>query len=77
MANKDIMKTYIIRIYRYRKRDPKFLVGTVEEIGSHGKKAFSNRDELWEIMNYGKIGTGETYETKEKAMGKKLKKLHN
>ena len=53
MENKDLMKTYIIRIYRHNIADSRFIVGTVEKVGVHGKMAFSNRDELWEIMNSG------------------------
>lgn len=51
MENKDLMKTYIIRIYRHDMADSRFIVGTVEKVGVHGKMAFSNRDELWEIIN--------------------------
>lgn len=53
MKQKDTMKTYIIRIYRHSDKDSRLIVGTVEKVGLHGKMAFSNRDELWEIMNSG------------------------
>ena len=53
MKSKDLMKTYITRIYRHNIADSRFIVGTVEKVGVHGKMAFSNRDELWEIMNSG------------------------
>ena len=53
MENKNLMKTYIIRIYRHDMADSRFIVGTVEKVGVHGKMAFSNRDELWDIMNAG------------------------
>lgn len=41
---------YIVRIYRFDKKNPRHLVGVVEEIGIKGKKAFTNYDELWEIL---------------------------
>jgi len=41
---------YIVRIYRFDKKNPHHLVGVVEEIGVKGKKAFTNYDELWEIV---------------------------
>ena len=41
---------YIVRIYRFDKKNPRHLVGVVEEIGIKGKKAFANFDELWEIL---------------------------
>ena len=46
-----IFSSYIIHIYRFRKNNPRALVGVVEEIGSSGKKAFTNYDELWEIIS--------------------------
>jgi len=36
------------------------LVGVVEEVGLEGNKAFSNLDELWEILNSSKVGTAKT-----------------
>ena len=42
---------YIVRIYRYQKDNPRKLVGTVEEVGAEGKKAFISFDELWKILN--------------------------
>jgi len=44
------LKTYVVRIYRFEKDNPKNLVGVVEEVGVKGKKAFTNYDELWEIL---------------------------
>lgn len=44
------MKTYVVRIYRFDKEHPRHLVGVVEEVGLKGKKAFTNYDELWEIL---------------------------
>ena len=45
---------YIVRIYRHEKDKPHKLVGVVEEVGVEEKKAFSNLDELWNILNYPK-----------------------
>ena len=44
------MKTYILRIYRFKENHPQDLVGIVEEVGQKGKKAFTNYDELWETL---------------------------
>ncbi|MEW6376792.1 MAG: hypothetical protein AB1502_13495 [Thermodesulfobacteriota bacterium] len=41
---------YIVRIYRFEKDHSRNLVGVVEEVGVKGKKAFTNYDELWEIL---------------------------
>ena len=55
------MDNYIIRIYRQEKNNPEKLVGVLEKVGDEGKKssvratarrqAFTNIDELWEILN--------------------------
>ena len=45
---------YIVRIYRHEKDKPHKLIGVVEEVGAEEKKAFSNLDELWKILNYPK-----------------------
>lgn len=45
---------YIVRIYRFKKDNPRSLVGVVEEVGVKGKRAFTNYDELWDILNYPK-----------------------
>ncbi len=45
------MDNYIIRIYRRKRGNPRVLVGVVEEVGSKGKKAFNDLDDLWEILN--------------------------
>jgi hypothetical protein len=44
-------KTYIVRVYRFARDNPRRLVGVVEEIGRKGKKAFTGYQELWEILN--------------------------
>jgi hypothetical protein len=46
----DFSIDYIVRIYRFEKKNPRYLVGVVEEIGVKGKKAFTNYDELWNIL---------------------------
>jgi len=47
---KVVLANYIVRIYRLDKKNPRHLVGMVEEVGVKGKKAFTNYDELWEIL---------------------------
>jgi hypothetical protein len=47
---KVVLANYIVRIYRLDKKSPRHLVGVVEEVGVKGKKAFTNYDELWEIL---------------------------
>jgi hypothetical protein len=42
---------YIVRIYRHEKDRRRNIVGIVEEVGTEGKRAFTNLDELWEILN--------------------------
>ena len=51
MDAKIIPKTYIIRVYRFARDNPRRLVGVVEEAGKKGKKAFTGYQELWEILN--------------------------
>jgi hypothetical protein len=46
-----IFGSYIIHIYRFKKNNPRALVGLVEEIGTKEKKAFTNYDEFWEILS--------------------------
>jgi hypothetical protein len=47
------MENYIIRIYRFQKNNPRHLVGIVESVEGQrrGKRAFTNFDDLWEILN--------------------------
>jgi hypothetical protein len=45
-----ILDSYIIRIYRCDKSDPRSIVGTVEKIGSRKKKGFTSIDQLLEIL---------------------------
>jgi hypothetical protein len=46
-------QSYLVRVYRQEKDNPRMLVGTVEKIDGKGKRAFTNIDELWEIVNAG------------------------
>ena len=48
------LATYIVRIYRSKKGKPRGIVGVVEQIGVKGRKAFTNCDELWEIIGSSK-----------------------
>ena len=50
MPAKVVLANYIVRIYRLDKKNPRHLVGVVEEVGVKGKKAFTNYDELWDII---------------------------
>jgi hypothetical protein len=59
------MKTYILRIYRFKEGYPKDLVGIVEEVGQKGKKAFTNYDELWETLSASKPCTQYSKDRKE------------
>lgn len=45
------MNSYLVRIYRRAENNPRMLIGVVEEIGKSEKRAFSNLDELWDILN--------------------------
>ena len=47
------METYIVRIYRLQQDNPRHLVGIVESVEGEGrgKRAFTNFDDLWEILN--------------------------
>jgi hypothetical protein len=44
------MENYIVRIYQRKEDDPYAYVGVVEEVGMKGKKAFTNVEELYEIL---------------------------
>jgi hypothetical protein len=44
------MDSYIVHIYRRAGRKHRILIGTVEATGSGRKIAFSNVEELWEIL---------------------------
>jgi hypothetical protein len=45
------MESFIIRLYRFEKDNPRALVGIVEIVGKKGRMAFTNMDELWDILN--------------------------
>jgi hypothetical protein len=44
------MDSYVVRIYRRAGRKSRILIGTIEAAGSGRKMAFSNIEELWEIL---------------------------
>ena len=50
------MDSYIVRIYRRAGSKARILVGTVEAAGRGTKMAFSNIEELWEILRRRKGG---------------------
>ena len=49
------MDSYIVRIYRRAGRKSRILIGTVEAAGTGRKMAFSNIEELWEILRRRKV----------------------
>lgn len=46
------LKNYVLRIYRYENKRPDKIVGIVEEVGAEDKRAFTNMDELWQILSH-------------------------
>jgi hypothetical protein len=44
------MDSYVVRIYRRGGKKSRILIGTVEVAGAERKMAFSNIEELWEIL---------------------------
>jgi len=54
LPEKTVLANYIVRIYRFEKNIPTNLVGVVEEVGQKGKKAFTNLNELWDILSSSK-----------------------
>ena len=44
------MDSYVVRIYRRDGRKSRILIGTAEVAGTGRKMAFSNIEELWEIL---------------------------
>ncbi len=65
------MDSYVVRVYRQEKDNPSKLVGVVEEIGVKGKRAFTNIEDLWEILNHQKVS-----EQKKPLKAKKLPDKH-
>ncbi len=45
------MEDYVVRIYRFKKDNPRAIVGLVETVGKKGRIGFTTMDELWEILN--------------------------
>jgi hypothetical protein len=50
------MDSYVVRIYRRTGKKSRILVGTVEAAGTGKKEAFSNIEELWQILRRRKGG---------------------
>ena len=44
------MDSYVVRIYRRGGKKSRILIGTAEAAGAERKMAFSNIEELWEIL---------------------------
>jgi len=51
LSGKFIFASYVVRIYRYTRDDPRGLVGVLEEAGGKGRKVFTCLEELWKILN--------------------------
>ena len=49
-GEKDVVKSYIIRVYRYQPGRPRKVVGIVERPESTEKQPFTNVNELWDIL---------------------------
>jgi predicted transcriptional regulator YdeE len=50
---RTLANNYIVRVYRISRKKPHSLVGVVEQVGVKEKKAFTNVQELWEILSHG------------------------
>ncbi len=44
------MESYVVRIYRRPGRRSRILIGTIEMAGTQLRMAFSNSEELWDIL---------------------------
>jgi hypothetical protein len=53
VPEEDAVESYIVRIYRFEKNNPRNLVGIVESVehDKRDKTGFTCFDELWEILN--------------------------
>jgi hypothetical protein len=58
MMHDSPVDSYIVRIYRKKQSRRPILVRVVEEVGAQGRKAFTNPDELWGILNKPKTTRG-------------------
>jgi len=72
LSSKSFSTNYVVRIYRFDENHPRHLVGVVEEVGVKGKKAFTNYDELWELLISSK-NIGQKQKKKEVNISKKVK----
>ena len=70
------LKTYIVRVYRSEEGIPHSLVGVVEEVGKKEKKAFTNLDDLWDILNSQKGRECHKRTGKHEKKGKRSSELH-
>ena len=52
----ESIDTYIIRIYRRDKDDPRNIAGLVEIIGGGERKTFTSWDELWGVLMHDSDG---------------------
>ena len=65
------MDCYIVRIYRQEAQRPREFVGVVEEVGAEGKSAFTNIDELWEILKPDRMTDKQGHRKKEQVKRRK------
>ncbi len=54
MSRDLLARNFIVRIYRRGTGRRRAIVGVVEEVGKAGKSAFTDFDELWDILNKSK-----------------------
>jgi hypothetical protein len=71
------MDSYMVRIYRKEEKNPRMLVGVVEEPGVKEKKAFHNFYELWDILNPKKEKQTKQTKTEGNGMGRAYSKAKN
>ena len=51
------MNNYILRVYRLDRKKPHSLVGLVEGVETKKKMAFTNVQELWDILSHPKANS--------------------
>ena len=57
-----MVNTYVVHIYRCEENGPRGFVGTVEDVGTKAKKAFTTIDDLWEILRQARKNLTENVE---------------
>ena len=49
------MDSYIVRVYRRLNADSRSLLGVIENVDQQEKHVFRSLDELWEVLNSGRV----------------------